>query len=74
MKDMKITDYTNAIVINGEVHQFKRSNKRLTCDDCSLRGKAMYTEDCKFKDVCSIFKDNWQFYKFGVFKKEKNTL
>ena len=68
---MKITPYTNAIIINGEVHKFKKSKKEVTCDECSLRRKVMYAEHCEFKDVCNVFRHNWSEYEFGAFEKEK---
>ena len=68
---MKITPYTNAIVINGEVHKFKKSKKEVTCDECSLGRLVRDFKNCAYKGVCNVFRHNWSEYEFGAFEKEK---
>ena len=66
---MKLTNYTCGLIESGEVFIFKRSNKELTCEECALRCREMFAENCKFKDTCKLFLKKWPTYKYGVFKK-----
>lgn len=74
MKTYKISNMTQAIIIDGNVYAFKYSKKPLNCDDCAL-GKFCASHDGMFSYFCKLLKScRCGTFDFGVFKKVKDEL
>ena len=69
---MKITPYTNTIVINGEIHRFCHSRRQVGCKECSLGGlcnPASHGGAKHLEYLCKYFLlSRYPTFRFGNFK------